>query len=270
MVTVIIPMYNAEKTIEKTLDSVRYQTAASQIRAAIVVDDGSTDSSAELIRNYQERYPDWPLQYTRQENKGVSAARNLAYRAAETKYVAFLDADDAWLPEKLERQLQVIKENPQIRFLGTAWQEKPLKIGFRKITTLHNGTVRELCIKNFPETSTVVMETSLREEVGYFDETRRYAEDINYFQKIAALGNYYFLPEKLVEEDIGKSFFAGCGLSSHLKEMHLGTLQNIRELRQAGRISRGFWLAMRVFYELKYYRRKFYKVLNERKMRRKS
>lgn len=255
MVTVIIPMYNAEKTIERALDSVKDQTASKLIKSIIVVDDGSTDSSADIVKAYMNRYPYLPLSYVRQENKGVSSARNQGYKAAYTKYVAFLDADDIWLPNKLERQLQTIKENPQIRFLGTEWSEKPLKIGLKKITSLYNGTVKDLCIKNFPATPSILMETSFREEVGYFDEERRFAEDSNYFQKIAALGNYYFLPEKLVEVDNGKRYFAECGLSSHLKEMHRGTIQNIRELKEAGLISGQFWFAMRIFHELKYFRR---------------
>lgn len=255
MITVIIPMYNAEKTITQAMDSVRNQTAGELIRKVVVVDDGSTDNSSEIVKAYAENYPNFPLWYIYQENKGAASARNLGYKKAKTKYVAFLDADDAWMPNKLERQWKIITDNPQIRFLGTAWEEKPLRIGFKKITSLYNGTVKDVCIKNFPVTPSVLMETSFRDEVGYFDENRRYAEDINYFQKIASLGNYYFLPEKLVQIDIKKNYFAQSGLTSHLKEMHEGTIRNIAELRAADIISYPFWLSMRIFYQLKYYRR---------------
>lgn len=257
MITVIIPMYNAEETIELVLDSVRTQTACNLIQKVIVVDDGSQDSSAEVIKGYMRKWTTFPLQYIYQENQGVAAARNRGYREAQTKYIAFLDADDAWLPRKIERQIEIINKNPQIRFLGTAWEDTPLRIGFRKITSLYNGTVKDVCIKNFPVTPSILMETSFRDEVGYFNEKCRYAEDINYFQKIAALGNYYFLPEKLVQIDINKNFFAQTGQSSHLKEMHKGTIRNITELRNAGQISLPFWICMRIFYQLKYYRRVF-------------
>lgn len=255
MVTVIIPVYNAEKTIIRTLDSVKNQTAREFISQIIIVDDGSSDGSKELILQFAVKHPTLPIQYIYQQNQGAAAARNKALQLALTKYVAFLDADDIWLPEKIQRQLEVIHDNPHIRFLGTAWEEKPLRIGFKTITQLYNGTIKDLCIKNFPVTPSVLMETAFRDEIGYFDDTRRYAEDINYFQKIAAKGNYYYLPEKLVEIDNGKEFFAQSGLSSHLKEMHQGTLTNIMELRKKGHISFGFWLGMRIFYQLKYCRR---------------
>jgi len=267
LVTVIVPLYNAEKTIERVLDSIREQTAADKIRRIIVVDDGSTDSGADRVRTYGDKYADFPLELICQQNAGAAAARNAGMRRAETTYIAFLDADDVWLPNKLQRQLEVIAENPQIRFLGTGWEEEPMKIGKRRITELYNGTIKDICIKNFPYVQSVLMERSLIEEVGYFDENRRYAEDMNYFQKIAMLGNYYFLPEKLIQMDIGKDYFAQSGLSSHLKEMHQGTLQNISELRQSKAISFFFWLEMRIFYQLKYYRRCLMRARNERKQK---
>ena len=265
MVTVIIPLYNAESTIVSVLDSVRKQTAIQKIREVLVIDDGSADNSKDKVQEYRIHYPDFPIVYIYQKNGGAASARNTGLKAAKTKYVAFLDADDLWLPNKLERQLQTIQENPQIRFLGTAWEDRPLCIGLKKITQLYNGTVKDICIKNFPVTPSVLMETSFREEIGYFDSGRRYAEDINYFQKIAAAGNYYFLPEKLVEIDIGKDYFAQTGLSADLRKMHEGTLQNILELRQDKKISFSFWLLMRVFYQLKYCRRIFRRYLVEKK-----
>lgn len=262
MVTVIIPLYNAETTIEQVLDSIRNQTAFERIHRVIVVNDGSTDGSADVVKRYKEYYPDYPLELVEQENGGAAAARNTGMRMADTKYIAFLDADDIWLPEKLEKQFKVLAENPQIRFLGTNWMDTPLKIGKRTITSLYNGTVKDICIKNFPYAQSVIMERSLIDEVGYFDPSMRHGEDMNYFQKICMLGNYYFMPEKLIQMDIGKAYFAQSGLSSHLKEMHLGTLHNIKELREKKAISFSFWLSMRVFYQLKYYRRCIMKALN--------
>lgn len=260
MVTVIIPLYNAESTIIRALDSLRGQTAVEKIKRIIVVNDGSKDGGSERVKEYMEQYPSLPITYIEQSNQGAAAARNKGMRMADTKYIAFLDADDLWLPNKLERQLQIIKENPQIRFLGTTWQEKPFRIGWKKIPPLYNGSIQDLCIRNFPVTPSIIMEASLCQEIGYFDESRRYAEDINYFQKIAVKGNYYLLSEKLVEIDVGKDFFAQNGLSANLYQMHKGTLKNIRELKDDGTISVRFWLFMRVFYEMKYWRRVILRV----------
>lgn len=264
MVTVVIPLYNAENTIERVLDSVRMQTALAQIAEVIVINDGSTDQSKNRVLQYINSCPELSIVCLDQENCGAAGARNAGLSRVNTKYVAFLDADDLWAPNKLERQLQTIQEHPEIRFLGTAWEDKPLRIGGRKITELYNGTVKDVCIKNFPVTPSVLMETAFRDEVGYFDASRKYGEDINYFQKIAAKGNYYFLPEKLVSIDIGKEYFAQTGLSSHLKSMHEGTLINIKELRDSKYISFGFWLEMRIFYQLKYYRRIIMRHLKSR------
>lgn len=255
MVTVVIPLYNAETTIEQALDSVRTQTAVHLISRVIVIDDGSCDGSAEKVKAYMSAYQNFPLELICQRNGGAAAARNTGLREVRTRYVAFLDADDIWLPDKLEKQFQVLSEHPYIRFLGTNWQDTPLRIGTKKITSLYNGSIQDLCIKNFPVTPSILMEASLRDEVGYFDPNRRFAEDINYFQKIAVLGNYFFMPEKLVEIDIGKKYFAQSGLSSHLKQMHQGTVENLNELRKNKNISYSFWVLMRLFYELKYWRR---------------
>jgi glycosyltransferase involved in cell wall biosynthesis len=103
--SVVIPFFNAEDTIIKTLDSVLNQTnKADQI---ITVDDGSTDGSAEIIKNYQERYKE--IEYIYQTNNGVSTARNLGIKKAKNENIFFLDADDLWMPNKIELHLNHLK-----------------------------------------------------------------------------------------------------------------------------------------------------------------
>ena len=256
IITVIMPLYNAEATVKMALDSIKNQTVIETIREVIIVNDGSTDSSTKCVEEFGQKNKDITVTLVEQENAGASAARNRGIELAKTKYIAFLDADDIWFPQKIEKQLEVLEKYPHIRFLGTAWEEKEFRIGLKKITKLYKGTVKDICIKNFPVTPSVLMERALLDEIGVFNAGRKFAEDINLFQRVAAIGELYFMPEQLVKIDIGKDFFGEKGLSSHLKEMHEGTLYNIKELRQDGIISDSFWLLMRCFYEVKYIRRK--------------
>ena len=108
-VSVIIPAYRAEATIGRALDSVAAQTLPP--REVIVVDDGSPDNTSATAEACRTKMGDIALQVVRQENAGAGAARNHAVQKASSTLVAFLDADDEWLPEKLERSFDAIESN---------------------------------------------------------------------------------------------------------------------------------------------------------------
>jgi len=106
LVSVIMPAYNCADFIGITLDSVIAQTY--QNWEALVVDDCSTDHTEEVVRSYVERYP--RIRYFKlEENSGPAVARNKAVKKAEGKYLAFLDSDDVWFPEKLAKQIRFMK-----------------------------------------------------------------------------------------------------------------------------------------------------------------
>src|SRR4030067_1442187 len=105
LIIIIIPVYNAEQYLPETLDSVFTQTYTNI--EVITVDDGSTDKSAEIIK----RYP--AVKYIRQKNGGVSNARNSGIKASSGDYIAFLDQDDLWLPEKLKIQLEIASRHQE-------------------------------------------------------------------------------------------------------------------------------------------------------------
>src|SRR5829696_552943 len=106
LVSIIIPAYNAAECIGETLDSVFAQTFTAY--EIIVINDGSPDT--EELERKLEGYPA-NLHYVRQENQGAAAARNAGLRVAAGELVAFLDADDTWLPTFLEKQVELIKRN---------------------------------------------------------------------------------------------------------------------------------------------------------------
>jgi len=106
-VSVIIPAHNSETYIRRAIDSVLAQThPAAEI---IVVDDGSTDGTCDIVKSYGP-----PIRYLYQANAGPGAARNAGIRAARGDWIAFLDSDDEWFPEKLQVQLNLLQHNPEL------------------------------------------------------------------------------------------------------------------------------------------------------------
>ncbi len=123
--TVVIPLYQKGHRIIECLDSVRAQTWAPE--EVIVIDDGSTDGGGEIARGYPEQW----LRYVRQENQGVSVARNLGVQLASGDYIAFLDADDSWLPGHLAALADLAERYPRANLVSTAWSEngRPVQDG---------------------------------------------------------------------------------------------------------------------------------------------
>src|SRR5208337_4579078 len=112
-VSVVIPTYNRGELLIETIESILAQTA--KPGEVIVVDDGSTDDTQERLARYADR-----VRYVRQPNQGVAAARNHGVREARGKWIAFIDSDDVWHPRKLECQLRVLADHPDLGILGTA------------------------------------------------------------------------------------------------------------------------------------------------------
>ena len=110
LVSILVTCYNQEHCIIKTLESVSQQTYTNW--ECIIVDDGSTDESAEVIKAFIKG--DVRFTYVYQDNQGVSAARNTGFKMATGTYINFLDGDDTFLPQKLERQVEVFSQNPEI------------------------------------------------------------------------------------------------------------------------------------------------------------
>lgn len=109
-VSLIIPAYNAARYLKEALDSAIYQTRPPQ--EIIVIDDGSTDNTRDLVAYYGPM-----VRYVYQENQGIGAARNAGVRLAQGDYVSFLDADDFWTSDKLERQMAVFQKQPEINMV---------------------------------------------------------------------------------------------------------------------------------------------------------
>lgn len=254
-ISVIIPMYNSKDTIIATLDSVIRQSAIDKIIEVIVVNDGSKDNSLKIVQEYKENNSHIPIVIIDKPNGGVSTARNKGIESAKGDWIALLDSDDEWLPNKIEYQIELINSNPDIEFLGGPFDNQPLKILWKEISGLYKAKVSDICIKNFPQPSTVLFQKKIFDEIGGFDEKQRYAEDGNYFVKICNRYNFYYDDKLLIIYDGGKRGFGERGLSSNLKKMYEGNVKNISEYKNNKFISYKFYLFLRLFYFIKYIRR---------------
>lgn len=229
LVSVIVPTFNRARYLQETLESALAQTwSALEI---IIVDDGSTDHTPDIVQQLMLR--DSRIRYLRQENQGVSAARNRAIEMAQGQFLAFLDSDDVWFPWKLELQMKLFAARPELgmiwtnmdaisaegqllysRYLHTmysAYRRLPDQSLFQTLQPLHNfcddippefqnvpvGTGKiysKMFQGNLVHTPTVVVKTDWARQVGAFDVTMRNGgEDYRYHLKTSRLGQVGFL-----------------------------------------------------------------------------
>jgi glycosyltransferase involved in cell wall biosynthesis len=191
LVTVVCPAYNCDRFIEPALESVLSQSY--RPIEIIVVDDGSTDSTPEVVQSFRE------VRYIRQSNQGPSAARNVGIVSALGEYIAFLDLDDLWTPEKLNIQLTGLLAYPKaglsfgdMRLFWTNDSEELTMFQKYRLTTEYfghenvvNNAVAKLIRCNFIPTSSVVARKSALTKAGNFDEQFRKAEDWDMWLRIA-------------------------------------------------------------------------------------
>ena len=252
MISVIIPVYNAEKSIEKSLISIKNQTWEG-VFEIILVNDGSSDRSKTIIENYQQNHQDQNIILINQENRGVSKARNVAMKIAQGDYIALLDSDDEWLPEKTEKQMKFL-ENQNIDFITSLWNNENITFPYKlqPPNKLVKITLKKLLFKITGQTSTAIFKRKIFENTGFFDENQNYSEDANYWMRISEKNQMYLLPEKLVIAGNGKKSFGFSGLSANLKEMEKGIQKNIWEMYQTKRINFPEYLFYFVISKLKF------------------
>ena len=180
LVSVIIPTYNRAHCLGRAVDSVLGQTFTDF--ELIVVDDGSTDGTGELLEAYGER-----IRVIRQANRGVSAARNAGILSSRGEWIALLDSDDTWLPRKLERQVALFQSCPGALIGQTQeiWIRNGRRINPKKRHLKYSGMIFEkslpLCLVS---PSAVMLRRSLLEEVGLFDETLPACEDYDLWLRV--------------------------------------------------------------------------------------
>ncbi|HEX8784945.1 MAG TPA: glycosyltransferase [Telluria sp.] len=199
--SVIIPAYNAAGTIVRALDSVRAQTGVGV--EVIVIDDASADRTVEVVKNAIQEGENIRL-VRLPKNSGASAARNAGIREARGRYLAFLDADDVWLPGKLARQVAAIEADPDITLVScnsqmTSVSGTALKEGHvNRPPVAGRDAWKTLLVYNFLPTPTILTRTALVRELGGFDEALAVGEDLDLWIKLAIRGKIAVLPEILI------------------------------------------------------------------------
>ena len=187
LVSVIIPAYNADKYIERTIRSVLLQDYENI--EIIIIDDGSTDNTATVVKKLVNE--DKRLHYVHQRNGGVSSARNHGYKLSKGEYLAFLDADDVWLPENIRKKVEHLQNDPVTGLVHSDAllideNDKPLdeikkgKSGWILDDLLSwNGT----CI---PAPSSILVKREVVDTAGGFDTNLSTAADQEFFFRVAA------------------------------------------------------------------------------------
>jgi glycosyltransferase involved in cell wall biosynthesis len=254
-VSVIIPVYNAENSIVRTLNSVIHQTYRGDLEI-IIVNDGSYDKSKELIEAFISKNRHVNIQLYNQENSGVSAARNLAMRKATGKYIALLDADDEWLPGKLEIQIDILQQNEDIYLIGTNRNNEHFRrFFFWKFSRLNVIRNQMQIFKFLFVTPTVVFRKEVLNTVGWYKENQTHGEDGLFFMRICSKFKSVLLNESLVITGNGKPSFGHMGLSSNLLKMQKGELYTFYQARKERLISFAEFLFAVNYSVLKFIRR---------------
>lgn len=186
-VSVIIPVYNGEKFLSEAIESVMAQTYPDW--EIIAVDGGSTDKTPGILKKYKQQLHSKMLVISQKSN--VSVARNIGINASRGEYIAFLDHDDLWLPEKLERQVELLDSNKEVMLVysdsyiidsnGNLKKETM----FQKVRPYRGKVFNELFYVDFIPTLTVVVRKEVFGKVGMFNPEYRQCEDYDLWLRIA-------------------------------------------------------------------------------------
>jgi len=229
--SVVIPTYNRAHTLRRALDSVLGQRLPAL--EIIIVDDGSQDGTAELMR---QRYP--RVRYLHQSNGGVSGARNRGIAAAKGDWIALLDSDDAWLPTKLAAQYAVLREHPNARLCHTAeiWIRRGRRVNQMDKHAKSGGYIFRACLPRCViSPSASILHRSLIEEVGNFDESMPACEDYDLWLRICATEPVAFVATPQIEKYGGHED----QLSRHNWGMDRFRIQALEKIIDAGRLDAG-------------------------------
>jgi len=222
LISVIIPVYNGEKTIRKTINSVLNQTY--QNLEIIVINDGSLDLTLNVVYSIK----DSRLKVFSYENSGVSTSRNRGIERASGQFISFLDADDIWTPEKLEQQLKALQANPQVS-VACSWVDYIDENGdfFRhgNHITMNGNVYEQMLIQNILENgSNPLIRRQALINVGKFDQSLKFAEDWDMWLRLASRYDFVTVPYAHVLYRI-----SSYSISTNVLEMEKASLNFIEQ-----------------------------------------
>ena len=237
-VSVIIPTYNRAELLHSAMCSALKQTYTKF--EIIVVDDKSTDHTQKVVQSFKDER----IRYIRHDkNKGVSAARNTAVKAAKGEYIAFLDDDDEWLPNKLQKQVELL-DRSQPNICGVYSKSLMIdKLTGEAVSTNHQpdkskgNLLYQLVKKNPIHTPTVLVRKSCLENVGLFDETISYMEDRDLWIRLSMKWEFEYISQPLVRVYIHEN----AHLSKNLEGQTAGREKLLERYRDLFKKNRKSW-----------------------------
>jgi glycosyltransferase involved in cell wall biosynthesis len=239
-ISVIVPTFNRRPVLSRALESILSQRCRASVEV-IVVDDGSTDGSALLVA---EDFP--AVRLIKQENRGVSAARNAGIRAATGRWIALLDSDDTWLANKLERQLEALEASPEHRLCHTEeiWIRNGVRVNAMKKHQKEGGRIYERCLALCCiSPSSVLIRRDLFDDLGLFDEQLPACEDYDLWLRVCAQEPVLYVSEPLIykygghEDQLSRQFWG-------MDRFRIRALEKILKGGQLGPVEREATLAM--------------------------
>jgi glycosyltransferase involved in cell wall biosynthesis len=225
LVSCIIPVFNGERYLGKTLDSILAQTY--RPLEIVVVDDGSTDKSPDVSASYGEA-----IQYLRQANAGQATARNFGVRSSRGELAAFLDADDLWHPEKLARQMARFAARPELDYCLTHVQNF-WEAELEREAEMYHGHPRGQPMPGYV-TGTLVAKRSLFQRIGLFDTSLGHTDKTEWFLRADAAGA---VKEVLPDVLMYRRMHAGNrsrALAANSRDEYLRLLKATLDRRRAG------------------------------------
>ena len=193
-ISVVIPTYNRIELLKRSIDSVINQTIKpSEI---IIVDDGSNDVTEAMVKKKYDS-----LKIIKQKNKGVSAARNSGIKASSGEWICFLDSDDEWKNDKLEKQITAVANNSDYKFFHSneIWIKNGKRINQKKKHKKYGGDIFKKCLDMCRiSPSSVLIDKSIFEEIGFFNENLVVCEDYELWLRICDKYEVFFIDEPLI------------------------------------------------------------------------
>ena len=196
MISVIIPTYNRAHLLPRALDSILRQSCLPN--EIIVVDDGSTDDTSVLMTSV---YPE--IVFIQQSNTGVSCTRNVGIKRASGDWIAFLDSDDEWCPEKLEVQMNTLYKNPELKICHTneIWIRNGTRVNPKKKHKKFGGWIFQKCLPLCCiSPSSVIIHKSIFDEAGLFDDSLLVCEDYDLWLRITARNPVLYIEKPLLRK----------------------------------------------------------------------
>lgn len=193
-ISVVIPSYNRKDFLKRSIDSAINQTK--KPLEVIVVDDGSTDGTETMIKSDYDF-----VKFIKQKNKGVSAARNIGIKVSIGEWICFLDSDDEWKKDKLEKQINAMKSNPGYKFFHSneIWIKNGIRINQKKKHKKYGGDIFDKCLDMCRiSPSSVMINKTVFDEVGNFNEDLVVCEDYELWLRICDKYRVFFIDEPLI------------------------------------------------------------------------